>query len=377
MLYLTILCIFIYFYPITKKEDTYFLFSFFLLICIILSALRYGSGIDYWGYYIMFNRAPSNVVDIHPNLFLVTEPTFLFFASICKQLHAPFQFLIIVYSTLSLVILHKSIKLFSSNCFFSLFIFFCNYYLVYIDSAIRQGMAIVIFIYAFFRYVKRRKILEYFFFVIIAIFCHYSAVILLFVPLALKLNKYLFTSFFSFILIATFCIIVGSILPNILLQLVASIFPRYLFYDSFSVNYSSIVFKFFMTLAVLVVYHGNKSHISKDIESAVILYIWGSYVFFMLSSISIFSRLVEYFFALEIIFLPALLINVGKYKLQNKIYKFLFCCMFSFLFLKDIDSFISIGSYFSNKVYDYPYVSIFNKEDYEKYRDYPDLEGYK
>ena len=238
-------------------------------------------------------------------------------------------------------------------------------------------MAIVIFIYAFFRYVKRRKILEYFFFVIIAIFCHYSAVILLFVPLALKLNKYLFTSFFSFILIATFCIIVGSILPNILLQLVASIFPRYLFYDSFSVNYSSIVFKFFMTLAVLVVYHGNKSHISKDIESAVILYIWGSYVFFMLSSISIFSRLVEYFFALEIIFLPALLINVGKYKLQNKIYKFLFCCMFSFLFLKDIDSFISIGSYFSNKVYDYPYVSIFNKEDYEKYRDYPDLEGYK
>ena len=358
---------------VTKNKEQTFCFYIGSLLLFIMAVIRFGMGIDYWGYYSMFTIAPSAIHAIQPIQFLTTEPTFLIIAALIKQFNLNFQLLIAIYSGLSFFFVYKTIKRFSCNRMFSLFIFFSNYYLVYTTNAMRQAVAIGIFIYAFFFYLENNLLRKYLFLIVLATLFHYSAVVLFLVPLALKLPKFLFLKFSTLCFFSFFCILIGFYAPAVLLQFVAKFFPRYDYYTTFSINYLTILFRLFIMLLILLLYHSSKQS-DRFIVDSLVVYFFGGYLFFMLASISIFSRLVEYYFSLEIIFLPFLLFHKKKYLIENKLYKLIFCCLFSFLCLKDIQFFISEGDFKSNRLYDYPCITVFNKDTYEKYRDIPLME---
>ena len=356
---------------VTKNKEQTFCFYIGSLLLFIMAVIRFGMGIDYWGYYSMFTIAPSAIHAIQPIQFLTTEPTFLIIAALIKQFNLNFQLLIAIYSGLSFFFVYKTIKRFSCNRMFSLFIFFSNYYLVYTTNAMRQAVAIGIFIYAFFVYIEDFSIIKYLVMIFLAALFHYSAIVLLVIPFILKLPNFLFLKFSSFYFLSFLFILIGCSVPLILLKFIVRFVPRYSYYVTFSINYLTVAFRFFITLLVLLLYHNSKNRVDKIIVNSIVIYVFGGYLFFMLSSISIFSRLVEYCFTLEIIFLPFLIFDKKKYSIENKLYKFIFYCVFSFLCLKDIRFFISVGGFNSNKLYDYPCVTIFNKDSYEKYRKIP------
>lgn len=369
MIHISGLFLLLFFSFVTKKKEQISFFYIGSLFLFIMAIIRYGMGADYWGYYIMFNRVPSSITAIKPVQFLTTEPTFIILATLIKQMNFDFQLLIVIYSGLSFFFVYKTIKKFSCNWMLSLFIFFSNYYLVYTTNAMRQAVAIGIFIYAFFVYCEDNSIKKYLLMIVLAITFHYSAIILLFVPFILKLPNFLFLKFSLFCFFALFCILTGYYIPFILLKFIVKFFPRYAYYSTFTINYLTVFFRFVIIFVILLLYHTTKQQCDKFIVNSIIIYVFGGYLFFLLASISIFSRMVEYFFTLEIIFLPFLLLYRKKYLIEMTLYKLFFCCLFSFLCVKDIQYFITEGNFKSNKLYDYPYITIFNKDSYEKYKD--------
>ena len=80
-----------------------------------------------------------------------------------------------------------------------------------------------------------------------------------------------------------------------------------------------------------------------------------------MSSFSIFSRITNYFMLLEVILLP----NMIKYLLKKEktIAIIFYLVLFSFIFLKDIDSFLYQRDYYSKELYNYRHVTIFNKNE--------------
>jgi hypothetical protein len=92
-------------------------------------------------------------------------------------------------------------------------------------------------------------------------------------------------------------------------------------------------------------------------------YFFGIFVYFSFSTISIFSRLTEYFMFLEIILIPNLLGYLGKR--EKLLYQMLFCCLFIILFFKDINANLYQREFKSKRIIDYEYTTIFNKERIE------------
>ncbi len=374
MLYIFLLGLFIFFSNITKRKEASFLFIVFFTILFLLSCFRYGSGTDYWNYNLLFSIAPNRISNISIISFLRLEPTYVIFSSLLKQLGFNFQYIIIIYSFIALSFIFATIKKFSNNILFSFFIFFSNYYLIYVDSAIRQGVAISIFLYSFFSYLEDLSYRKYFFRILLAFMFHYSAIILFFLPLVFKLPKNFFVSLRSILFFTPFFVFLGRFLPNIVLKILGLFIPKFLFYEGMNTSYITIFLRIIFIFLVVLLYNNNKNGRYPVIEKTLVIYIFGAYLYFLLSSISIFSRLTEYFYALEIILIPNLLINYTSFNLkrnQNVIFKLLFCFLFSFLLLKDIGSFIKQGGYKCSHIYEYPYFTIFDHDEYKSYRNIP------
>ena len=79
------------------------------------------------------------------------------------------------------------------------------------------------------------------------------------------------------------------------------------------------------------------------------------------------ARGTVYFKALELFIIPNLLYENNNLFDKAKIY-LLVCMLIMFLTLKGISSFLVDGQYYTDNIFDYHYVSIFNSDDIHKYR---------
>lgn len=376
MLYFSILGVLIILLFVENRNEIKKIFFFFYCILFFLSIFRFGLGTDYFNYYILYESFPFNSFsDFSFKRYVVygIEPIYCLLEALFKFFKSPFELFISFCSFLSLLCVYKAFMKLSKSFVFTIFIFFTNYFLIAIWSMVRQGVAMSIFLYALTDLLINKNRKKYFLLIFIACGFHFSAFICFFVPLVLRFPKKIFTNYKYIVLFTILSICVGFILPKIIILLVSMIFPRYASYTSDGYNILGIGLRLLeLTLIVSLRNKIKNDEVDKNIYK---LFVFGLYISFMCMTISVLTRLTEYFLFLEIILIPNAVVKLTKY--NRRIYICLFILLYSFLFFKDIRSFSQQGSFIScTKVYEYPYVSVFNKNKIKAIRPNYSLYGY-
>lgn len=343
--------------------------SFFSLstILTIVSAFRYGSGSDYFGYMWHYTYMPSNIMqaissESHMNF------GFKIAMSGCKYLGLSYEVFIILLSVSLMTIMIYLIWKYSNNKSLSLVIFYTIYYHIYINSAIRQGVTLVIFLWAFFTFLRKNKVWQYCLVIVIGSLFHYSILITLIIPIIKIIyekfgaNKRLNTIF----IIIAICSLIFRF--ERILPFIAKIVGIGMPYESTSPSIMAIILRIVLLVFILLLYKfSDKKNITEFDKFQIYTYFIGVILFIAVANTPELSRLTEFFSILDI-FIIGNLINAIDLKLFANLGLVFTILLVSVIFIKDQSSFIYQGSYYYDDVFKYPYVTIFNKEDIFEYR---------
>jgi hypothetical protein len=365
MLYYTLLLVvFLIFSQVSNKNESTYLVTFSYFVLLLFASFRFGIGTDYFSYYRIFSLMPDDFSDISTlqimSFSLLFEPGFSLLMVLFKSLNLSFPYFIGFCAFISLSLSLYTIQKYSINKLFSLFIFFANYYQVYIEGALRQGMAMTIFIYAFYDFLYTRKKVKYYLLILLGMTIHMSILIVLCVPFIVKMPKNVFK---SPIVIAVMIMLslTGSLFMPRVFGLIISMFTKKSAYfnHDFSLNIFPISLRVLEMVLVYILYRKNYLMLSYQEIMAVKVYISGAYIYLMVSSVGL-SRVSEYFTFIEIILMPNLL-SCLKTK-SRLVYHTIFLPLFIILFYKDMYSFIDQRNLKSKHIIDYQYTTIINKE---------------
>jgi hypothetical protein len=363
MLYISLLSFFLFFSSVTKKNETSVLVVVCYFCLLLVSVFRFGIGTDYFNYYNIFSYFPKNFSDVTLQRLIMaqTEPGFFIICIFLKSLNLPFTCLIALCAFIPISLILRTIQKNSMQKTFSILIFFANYYMVYIESTLRQGIAMGIFIYALYDFLQNKSSKKYCFLILLGCTFHITIILTLCVPLIIRISwRTILNPMFLFSL--TFLSLAFSfILPRLIVLLLSGVFPRYVAYGSqIDINIMPIFLRLLEMIFVYILAKRTYHRLDRREIMCAKIFIFGCLFYFSLSSISIFSRLMEYFIFIEIILIPNILFNLRVN--ENKTFKIFFSFLFIFLFFKDLDSFSYQGNFRSHRIIDYPYVTIFNKD---------------
>ena len=352
-------------YKGNKKSNIIFLIlSAFLTI---FSAIRYGSGSDYFGYMWHYNNTPLSIVE---TLQLKTHVRGVFSIIMCffKNLHFSYEMFIVVLSIFMMSIVTYTIWKESKAKILSLLIFYSMYYHIYMNSALRQGLAMCIFLYAFYKFFKEGKMVKYIILILIGSTIHYSLLIMILMP-AIKwfYNKYAFNKK-AYIILFSGAVLFFVLKLERIIPLVGNSLGLYIPYESSGPNILAIMLRIILLSVILILYkYSDKSKVDDFDRFQIFVYFIGIVIFIAVSNTPVLSRLTEYFSVLDVLIFANLIssINLKNIKFIGILIVGL---IIGVVFIKDQASFVYQGSYYNKSIYSYPYVSIFNKEDIFHYR---------
>ncbi|MDM0488382.1 EpsG family protein [Clostridium perfringens] len=339
----------------------------FFIILTLMSSLRYGSGTDYFSYMWHYNINPTNIVDA-VNLSSNMNIGYRIIMAIAKALNLEFESFIGIISIIIMItymiIIYKNSKM----PMVSILIFYGFYQPIYVNSAIRQGIAMVIFLIAFFRYFKNGKFFKYIILVCLGGLFHYSILIVLIVPFIDYLYKKRFKDLKFNIIILLISLISFMLNGEIILVKMASFVGINIPYSSGNSNVLAIFLRIILITIVFVLYvNSDKRLVSEFDKKCIYIYFINTVIFIAVSNMGILSRMIDFLSLLDI-FIFANCISYLRDKKIRAIVSFVLIFILAIVFCKDQISFLAQGNYFSNNLFDYPYVSIFNKNDIYKYR---------
>lgn len=289
--------------PVLNKKYPFFIFSFFTLFLFL--ALRYNYGNDYMSYYNIHAAMNEGREAWGENDILFKYLNLLI---------SNFYLLISITSLFYLFTIYFLIKsnLRVKQYWLALLILLINPYLFLIHlSSIRQTIAICFVVFAF-HFAKKRKLLKYLLFIIIAAGFHQSALILLPVYFLLnesKLNKKRIILTFGFIVI-----LLITPLFEIILNKALEYFPSYYYYveqDAQNSLRATLISSFFF---FLIIFNINK------LEGKEIIYgklsLFATVISILSIKLSMLTRVGMYFDIFLIIGIPLILS-----RLKNKVSK--------------------------------------------------------
>lgn len=348
-------------------------YNIILMMLILIAGLRYRLGIDTQSYMRSFDLSVHELNSIS-NIDFTTgdyDPLFIIFCSIVKTFFGTFWVLQLIQATILNTLIFKYIKKHTRYIFTTVLFYFILFYLSYNMEIMRAAWAIIISLYAF-DYARDKKWLKCYALIVIASLFHFSAIVMLFIPLFLKVkfNKVTMT-----------LLIIVTILSIVFQQYFYNIGALLTFSNRFSSkfdNYSesiyfSQMFNIKGILLLLIQYviapfisiKYLKSIHSKVADTLESMVFFCSFFSVLSIPIAIMYRYVEFFyFPTYIVMAEALNQYIQRNKKQiaiNKVFMFLFVTIylvfpiFSSFHRKDID-----GKHSPMSRY-YPYSSIIEK----------------
>lgn len=349
------------------KNKSKMAFTFISIIITFMSMFRYGSGTDYFAYMWHYNINPSSIFDsiLYKSNMNIGYRVIM---GISKEFNISFEVFILCLSIIVCTIFFVTIAKNSYFPIMSLLVFYGVYFHIYVNSALRQGIAMAIFIWALLYFYKNGKVVKYIIFIIIASLFHYSVLITLMVPFLQYLYKKYFENYR--VNIVLFMIGIASFIfggEKVIVYL-TNIFGISIGYEATGANILAILLRIIMLLTIWILYrNSNKNLLTQFDKLCIYIYFINTILFIAISNMSVLSRLTEYFSLLDIFIIPNL-ISRCKFKII-KVGGILFVIILIVsVFIKDQYSFIEQGEYFNRKLLSYPYVTIFNKDDIYKYR---------
>lgn len=350
-----------------SKKDSSSWFIIFGIVLTMLSMFRFGSGTDYFGYLIYYSSSPDTIwgsIQYQSHM----DIGYRVLVGIFRSLHLDFEFFIMFISLSIMFVYLKVIRENSKFKLLSLLIFYAIYYNIYVNSVLRQGIAMIIFFIAFYKYFKEEKTFKYLALIILASLFHSSALIMMLMPIVRYVYKRMFNNKMLNIMLLAFSLFLClSRLGNIVIPL-GSVFRMDSSIVPTSFNPMAIALRIISIMFVYFLYKSNKKDsISEFDKLQIYTFFLGSILFISISNVEILSRMLKYFTLVEIILIPNLIKGI-KFK-STKVLYFAFAIMLMLvIFTKDISSFLGQGNYYETNITDYKYVTIFNKEDIYQYR---------
>jgi len=347
------------------------IFLFLMLLAFV--TLRYGQGSDYFNYIYLFSNSSDEFENLIINRDISHITTELGFSAISyiwlKLFSLSPESLSALFSAISFIFIWLFIKKYSIKPILSLFIFYCTFYLIYPFSGIRQGVCISIFIYYLIPLLYKRDYIKYYLWSLVLFSIHFSSIVLFILPVVNLVKNYNLKQVFILAIVALGA---GIALNQLLfsffstLDLIGSKVGTYTQDGSFDIL--SLLLRIVIFVPIIQTYNIYERNSIRDLFLKIYILGFLLYLTFMTSAL-ISSRINVYMRYFEII----LLVDLLQYlflKKTNKVlgYTYIIAIM-SFLYVKNIDSFIDQGSYYGHvNFYNYPYVTLFEKKKIDDYR---------
>lgn len=342
-------------------------FNILAIILMLMSMFRYGSGTDYFAYMYHYNINPDNIIKAI-NYESEMNIGYRVLMAIFKQFNFTFENFVLFLSFIVMILFISTIIKNSKYPIVSLLIFYGSYYQIYVNSALRQGIAMAIFLWSFFKFFKKNEWIKYIISILIASLFHYSVLITLLAPI-LKIMYIKFFYNFKVNIIIFMIGILGFIFggENILIK-IANIFGITIHYSSDGANLLAVLLRVILLSVILILYKYSKKDALSQFDKMCMYFCFiNTIMFIFFCNMSILSRMTEYFSLLDI-FIIANIISVIKIRDIKFISVLIVISIISVVFIKDQNSFLKQGKYFVRELHKYPYVTIFNKYDIYNYR---------
>lgn len=161
-----------------------------LLLFILFTGLSYTNGWDWYGYVDFYNVIQSNGFEaINGYSEFGIEYLYLIYMYAVGLTGAKFGLFIFINSVVVNILIYKFCKRVNMNYGFFMFIFLAVSYLRLELSTLRQGLAVVLIMYSY-ALILNSKLIKAFAFMVFAVCFHRSAaIVLLFLPFILMVNK--------------------------------------------------------------------------------------------------------------------------------------------------------------------------------------------
>ncbi len=359
-----------------KRSDDNIYRILFLGLTVML-CLRYGQGTDYIGYQLHYQNCPSVLTSKYFMAESTFEKGYRFLMNFFKSMGCSFEVFVFILSVFMMYMLYRFLKKYSGDRCLALLLFFSTFYLTYYFSAIRQGLAMAIFIGIAVPLAIDKKWIKYILVSLIIAQIHRSAYILLVVPFMVRFKPR--TLLILALLVLGYAIIFNATGFH---AKVLALFDRSA-YDTRQIGWAAMVRKGVELVMVLTLYKDGEQDMGPMNILLKIYYIGVIVTMFFFNNDLILARLTIYFEVTGVVLLSTAINNV---RLENMniqkaneavawSYILIVVAISGFMTVKNLDSYITQGQYYNENLIRYPYITIFEKDDLYSYRtsDYVNL----
>lgn len=283
----------------------------FTLIFLFL-ALRYNFGNDYEEYFRIFNTiSQNNQIDFNSYQLLFIEPGWILLNWLFR--HLGFFAMNAVLAFFSCIIYYRFIKKYVPKGYYWIAIFiyiFSPDFMLIHSSAMRQSVAIMLFIFSL-DYLYKKQAIRYFICIGFASLFHFSAIILIPLYLVVYLNQKI-RVVYGFIFVSVFLVLYllsDTLLPYT--QNFISFFnDKYEFYQERGEISSGFGIIYYFIILILIIYYDRMQN--REIALVFKIAIVGFLMMPLKLIILMFGRLMMYYTPALIIVYPNILMNLKK-----------------------------------------------------------------
>lgn len=292
-----------------------------LILLIFVAGLRLeGMDRDYTQYVEAFNYANFNY-----NI----EPSFILISTIVKTLNYSHTALFLIYAIIGVTLKFVAINKLSDHVYASILLYISHFFLLHEMTQIRIGVASGLLLLAFYQKIKKENTRGFLLITGLAIFFHYSSIIILFIYPILGIRRNLYVQYLTIPL----GIIIALNGYELLLQLPIPYLQRKLeiyweLKENGQLHGSNIkLFNPIMILNILLYYTilWKKKKIYDSDYTLLFLLNLSIFSFYFLSFIPVAAFRISELLGIVVIVLGTKLIDIFKTPLQGKIVFYIFC----------------------------------------------------
>lgn len=371
-IYLLILSLVFDFFKVKGPKNFFYYSS--MIILILVAGLRWKVGGDSLGYQERFEKLIYPIYQFGNIDFIKVgwEPGYVLINSICKTIVPEFWFFQLVQATFVQIILFQFFKRYTPFYFTAVLFYSVIYYFYFNMEILREIFTICIFVRFMFPALAKENYKKYYLLNIFLIFFHNSAIILLLFPFLSKfsLNK---KGIIVLVILMFLITTVFSIFPNIInvFAFTEGLSSKFVKYSRYSLSINGMIYNIiiFAVIPYYLIKLNEKYYNKLDFEKLIFPY------FFIISiyiAYSGFGRFINYFGLFMLVFFANTLYLIMHVKVFKEIrVPLILLLSFGTLYYKyqyysiSYDYIVNDTSKFN--MY-YPYSSIFNKEDYYRFR---------
>ena len=340
------------------------------LILTLMLALRFGQGTDYYSYHSIYTTMPMTLSELKTYAFSNVEWGWRLLTVFFKAIGFSFFQFVCVLSLFQMAMLWRFVSRNCRNKMFALFLCYHTLYLTYFSSALRQGMVISIFIGILLEWLQQGK---YFRYCVLAILCGsiHSVGFVLLIPVVFKCIHLKFSHLICLVAIGfSFGIVFSVVGVGQILKLLGIGGSAVAYMGETDISIIALAERAISYVLISYIYYiyCNGEEPQQNDKLMVLFKIYSlSVVLYalLLWSPLISSRTTYLFKIMEIALFSTCVMKCGKVKNLVICYCLLLCTV---LYYKNIGSYISQGYYTDCSTINFPYVSVFNKNDIAPYR---------